>query len=122
MLDTEPLLWISKSLGKDVGPLELRFDVLQLVYRLFCIAHFIFRVKQIMQPPDANPVSPLQVPHGRVATCFDDLDGSLVILVQLKVHGTTADFVKNIHGRKTNGAQGEVSCCELRLWRAVTNN
>ena len=61
-------------------------------------------------------------PHGWVATCFDDLDGSLVILVQFKMYGTTADFVKNIHGRKTNGAQGEVSCCELRLWRAVTNN
>ena len=41
---------------------------------------------------------------------FDDLDGSLVILVQFHVYGTTTDFVKNIHGRKTNGAQGEVSC------------
>ena len=62
------------------------------------------------------------MPHGRIAACLNHLDGSLVVLVKFEMHGTSTDLVKNIHGGKTNGAQGQVSCRELGLRSAVTNN
>ena len=68
-----------------------------------------------MSPPDANAVSPLQVPHGRVTTGFDNVDCSLVVLVHLQCHGTTANLIEHVHGWEAYGAKSEVSRSELSL-------
>ena len=75
-----------------------------------------------MQPPNANAVGPLEVPHGRVATSFDDLDCGLVVLVHPQCHGTTADLIKHVHGWEAHGAKSEVSCSELSLRCTVTDH
>jgi hypothetical protein len=69
-----PLLWVSESLGVNIGSHGGRI-LIEKVKRALC--------KRIVKICDANTMGAVQMAHGRIATIFADLYHGLVILVKL---------------------------------------
>ena len=100
ILYTCPFFGVPKSFCKNVGPLELRLNILQLVHRTYRIALVVsLGKKQIMQPPYTNSVSALQVPHCGTAARLYHLYRCLIVLVHPENHGTATDQIEDVHCR-----------------------
>ena len=62
-------------------------------------------IGDVMQPPQADIMAPLQVPHGRRMAGLPSRNTGLVVLLKDTVNSTFTDGVKNIHNRDTNCSQ-----------------